>query len=146
VAKARLRNGVISAKTGRSFLAATGKLKEARRRVGTAFSLFGARAIGEEIMADIKNSSPGHGVPVDTGALRATGQVTVTGTGSRQHVMLSFGGAAVLYARIQHEVLWFRHKVGEARYLVRGMERWRRSTSRAWQALRGEIYSALRGG
>jgi hypothetical protein len=83
----------------------------------------GLRVIGEAIMTDVKASRAGRGVPVDTGALRASGRVTgPTGLGEPR-VRLSFGGASAPYALRQHEDLTLRHKVGEARYLVRGVER-----------------------
>jgi hypothetical protein len=94
----------------------------------------GLRQIGEEIMTDVKASAPGYGVPVDTGALRASGRVE--GPRSDLTVLLSFGDAATSYALRQHEELDYRHPVGEARYLVRGVDRWRPGGSAAIRALR----------
>jgi len=82
----------------------------------------GLRVIGEEIMLDVKAARPGAGVPVRTGALRSTGRVE--GPDTRGQVALSFGGAAAPYALEQHENTHIHHQVGEARYLVRGVERW----------------------
>ena len=73
-------------------------------------------------MLDVKASSPGHGVPVDTGVLRGSG--IVTGPDPSGAVALTFGGAAAPYAIRQHEELGYRHTVGEARYLIRGVQRW----------------------
>jgi hypothetical protein len=101
----------------------------------------GLRVIGEEIMTDVKASRPGRGVPVDTGALRSTGRVTGPANGV---VRLSFGGTAAPYAIIQHEVLHFHHTVGEARYLVRGVERWTPNGSAAMQALREQAQATTR--
>ena len=94
----------------------------------------GLRQIGEEIMTDVKASSPGRGVPVDTGTLRGSGKVEgpLSGTGD---VLLSFGGAAAPYALIQHEVQ-YHHKIGEVRYLTRGVNRWRPHGSAAMEALK----------
>lgn len=102
------------------------------------------RAIGEEIMTDIKASSPGHGVPVDDGILRGTGRVD--GPNSQGDVELSFGGPTAPYAIVQHERVDFHHTVGEARYLVRGMERWRPGKSAAVRAMRVNMQAGLRRG
>ncbi|MGH9255471.1 MAG: hypothetical protein ACRD3C_13000, partial [Vicinamibacterales bacterium] len=58
-------------------------------------------------------------------------------------VELSFGGAAANYALAQHEILTYRHKVGEARYLVRGMERWKPGGSSAMEALKANAQAGL---
>src|SRR5260221_10205362 len=79
------------------------------------------RGIGEEIMTDTKASAAGHGVPVKTGALRASGTVEQP---LPLAVDLSFGGAAAPYALAVHENVAAHHAVGEARYLVRALERW----------------------
>lgn len=92
------------------------------------------RAVGEEIMSEVKDSRPGHGVPVDTGALRSTGRVEgPTFTRHSPEVELSFGGSAAPYALVQHEHLEYHHTVGEARYLVRGLERWSAGKSAAME-------------
>ena len=105
----------------------------------------GLRVIGEVIMTDVKASREGHGVPVDTGALRSTGRVTGP-TGVRNpSVLLSFGGAAAPYALRQHENLFYRHTVGEARYLVRGVERFQADgADAANRALEANIAQALK--
>jgi len=57
-------------------------------------------------------------VPVDTGALRASGFVTppvITGQGVE--VTLGFGGPSAPYAVVVHEDLTKRHPVGQAKYL-----------------------------
>lgn len=89
----------------------------------------GMRVIGETIMTDVKASRPGHGVPVDTGVLRASGRVT--GPDPDGSVELSFGGASVTYALKQHENTALRHTIGEARYLVRGIERFNATGGKA---------------
>lgn len=150
--KQSLRKGVrsgLSAETQRQFRAAAQRLRAAGALLDMEFE-HGLFLIGEEIMADVKDSRPGKGVPVDTGALRSTGQVIRDGAGrkrisGRAHVgklagkhapvQLTFGGAGTPYALIQHENMRFKHKVGEARYLVRGMERWSPSRSGAWAEL-----------
>lgn len=93
----------------------------------------GLRVIGEEIMLDVKAARPGAGVPVDTGALRGSGRVEGP---LRNRVFLSFGGAAAPYALKVHEELQAFHTVGEARYLVRGLERWKRDGTSVRRALR----------
>ena len=86
----------------------------------------GLRVIGETIMTDVKASRPGEGVPRDTGELAGSGRVEGPDAGV---VRLTFGGAAAPYALRQHEELGYRHTLGEARYLVRGLERWARGSN-----------------
>lgn len=104
----------------------------------------GLRVAGELIMTDVKASAPGHGVPVDTGALRASGRVQGP-TGFRTpKVTLSFGGPSAPYAVRQHEDLTYYHDVGEARYLVRGVERFAaKGLGQAEAALKKNAHEAL---
>jgi hypothetical protein len=102
----------------------TARKIEALARAGGDEVRSGLRVIGETIMTDVRASRPGAGVPKDTGNLAASGRVT--GPDRRGAVRLSFGGAAAPYALRQHEELTYRHTLGEARYLVRGLERWMR--------------------
>lgn len=99
------------------------------------------RRIGEEIMTDVKASREGKGVPVDEGTLRSTGQVI--GPDAADTVRLVFGGPAAPYAVVQHERLDFQHDKGEARYLVRGVERWDPDGSAAIRALRENALSGI---
>lgn len=125
-----------SAKTEASFRKASAKIKRAARGIGGAW-LNAVWNIGQEIMTDVKSSRPGRGVPVDEGTLRSTGRVEFTAVkGEKPSVELSFGGAAAPYALAQHEITTYRHKVGEPRYLVRGLERWSPLTSAALRAMR----------
>lgn len=127
--------------TESSFREAARRIRAFQRRfAGSAGQA--ARIVGEEIMTDVKASRPGHGVPVDTGVLRSTGRVE--GPGRAERVVLSFGGAAAPYALVQHERLDLHHEVGEARYLVRGLERWRPGGSAALKALEDMAEEAVR--
>lgn len=132
-----------SSGTMRSFRRAAMDINTAMKKIkhveGPAY-----RMIGEEIMTDVKDSRPGQGVPVDKGTLRDTGRVD-GGDNEKKPVTLSFGGAAAPYALIQHEVLKFRHKLGEARYLVRGLERWRPASSAAYAYLKGRVTKIMGG-
>ena len=58
-------------------------------------------------------------VPVETGILRASGQVAMPErNGRRISVTLSYGGAAEPYAIVQHESLDFKHpNGGQAKFL-----------------------------
>ena len=95
------------------------------------------RGVGEEIMTDVKASRPGAGVPRRDGILAGTGMVDGPVDGAKGPVVeLSFGGAAAPYALVQHERLDYHHTLGEARYLVRGVERWQPDGSAAREALR----------
>lgn len=102
------------------------------------------RIAGEEIMTDVKSSRPGHGVPVDKGVLRSTGRVEGPTTGKQPEVSLSFGGAAAPYALKQHEETFYTHTVGEARYLVRGVERYAFNGGQARKALKDTVDAATR--
>lgn len=94
---------------------------EAMARASGAKTANGTRLLGEHIMTDVKAARPGKGVPVDEGTLRNSGRVT--GPDAEDVVRLTFGGAAAPYALEQHENMQYSHNVGEARYLVRGVER-----------------------
>jgi hypothetical protein len=114
--------GRIGGKTRASFKKAADRIDHLRANL-QAGARSGLRMIGEEILLDVKASRPGAGVPVDKGVLRSTG--TVDGPPpDANRVTLSFGGAAAPYALEQHENMRYHHKVGEPRYLVRGLERW----------------------
>lgn len=101
----------------------------------------GLREIGEEIMTDVKASRQGKGVPVDKGTLRSTG--TVEGPDPEGVVTLAFGGPAAKYAITQHERTDYSHTVGESRYLVRGVDRWRAGGSAAFRALQAQAVQAV---
>lgn len=132
-----------SRSTMASFNAAAKSIVAAAREAGAAMGPH-LRMFGEEIMADVKRSKPGHGVPVDKGTLRGSGRVEgPSGTVTSPRVAISFGSAAAPYAMIQHEVLKFRHTVGEARYLVRGLERWMPGLSRAYGRLKQNMQRIL---
>lgn len=57
-------------------------------------------------------------VPIDTGALRASGMVTKPYfVGNTATVEIGYGGAAAPYALIVHEDLEANHEVGKAKFL-----------------------------
>lgn len=68
---------------------------------------------GERIMARSKQEF----VPVDTGALKASGHVVPPTTHPDLAVELVYGGPSVPYAVTQHETPWFVHPVGQWKYL-----------------------------
>lgn len=122
--------------TTRSFNAAAKKINKAAQKMNGDLGP-NLRIIGEEIMTDVKDSRPEHGVPVDQGTLRSTGRVEgPVGPQDSPTVSLSFGGAAAPYALMQHEITTYRHTVGEPRYLVRGVERWKPGVSAAMEKMR----------
>ncbi len=136
----------MSGSTTKSFAAAAMKIQTAAKKMGGHFP-FALRMIAEEILTDIKASRPGHGVPVKEGTLRSTGMVSGgLEPNQRVHrVEISFGGPAAPYALMQHERMRYRHPVGEARYLVRGLQRWRAMSSPAMNALRRNVAAILSG-
>jgi len=127
------RRGVGSAvkRTKDSFDRAAKKIEKARLAL-VGRSISGLRLIGEEIMLDVSASRPGAGVPVDKGTLRSSGRVEGPAAGV---VSLSFGGATAPYALVQHEDVSLHHTVGEARYLVRGIDRWKQNGASVARAL-----------
>lgn len=129
------------ATTRRNFSRAALRIERYRRSMGRTFAS-GMRQIGEEIMTDAKVSRPGRGVPRDTGALAGSGQVA--GPRPDKSVLLSFGDQATEYALVQHERLDFHHKVGEARYLVRAVDRWTPAGSSARRALKEQAQAVAR--
>lgn len=76
-----------------------------------------AAALYEEAEAVMTASKEQH-VPVDTGALRASGHVEPPRqVGNRTEITMGYGGPAAPYAVIVHEDLTKRHPVGGAKYL-----------------------------
>lgn len=68
--------------------------------------------------AEIEMTESKQRVPVDTGALRASGHVQpVRDEGGTLSVTLAYGGPSVDYAVTVHEDLEAFHRVGEAKYL-----------------------------
>jgi len=104
-------------------LATAARKIETLARKGGDYHVSGMRVIGEEIKTDVSYSRPGKGVPKETGDLMSS--LGVSGPDSRGAVLLSAGGSAAPYALVQHERLDYRHDTGEARYWIRGLERWR---------------------
>lgn len=104
----------------------------------------GIRVIAEEIKTDILASRPGAGVPRDEGALAGTVGVEGGGRGTMASLEIYAGGPAAPYALIQHENLDYKHPVGENRYIVRAVERWRPDGSSAINALRDNLAAAAR--
>lgn len=109
----------------RGFQQSANAIEMLARRTGEHM-VSGMRVIGEQINTDVKASRPGAGVPRDTGVLASTGRVTGPDTKGKGRgvVEITYGGAAAQYALRQHETLEYRHRLGEARYLIRGLERW----------------------
>jgi len=59
--------------------------------------------------------------PVDTGALRDSGRVTLVESGTTVKATISFGDEAVDYAVEVHENLEAHHETGEAKFLEKTM-------------------------
>jgi hypothetical protein len=126
--------------TQRSFDKAAKKILLASRNIGRTTPQ-DLRLIGEEILTDVKASAPGRGVPRDQGILAGSGMVEQP---EPLVVEISFGGAAAPYALVQHERLDFQHKLGEARYLVRGLERWKPGGSAAMKGLKENAEAGIK--
>ena len=86
------------------------------RALGASLPAAAGKALvqeGERIMTDAKRRTP-----VDTGALRASGQTAWPDVAAASvSVTLGFGNTAVKYAVYVHENLAARHPVGEAKFL-----------------------------
>ena len=95
------------------------------KRLGAEAPKIGAGAIyreAERVMTEAKRRTP-----VDTGALKSSGQVqppTTTPTGAT--VTMGFGNSATRYAIFVHENLRARHPVGEAKFLENALNAARR--------------------
>jgi hypothetical protein len=72
-------------------------------------------ALREE--AEIEMTEAKKRTPVDLGALRSSGTVTTSRSGTSVRAELGFGGAAAPYAIYVHEDLDAYHKVGDAKFL-----------------------------
>lgn len=120
------------------------RMQKAARKAGD-FTASGVRMAGEAIMTDVRASRSGKGVPKKTGNLAASGRVKGPDAGG--FVTLSFGGAAAPYALRQHEDWDYHHRLGEARYLVRGAERFAASgpSRGALKDMLDEVEKALKG-
>lgn len=127
--------------TEQSFRKAVRRMNEAARATDLPLAQF-VNQTAEEVMTDVVASRPGAGVPRDMGDLASTRKVETGGSRERPHADLSFGGPAAPYALVQHERLDYAHTVGEARYLVRGLERW--EPGQAERALRANLEAAWR--
>lgn len=134
-----MASSTVSGLTTASFRAAATRIRRAAVVLEKTGG-HGALMIAEEILTDVKASRPGAGVPFDKGALARSGMATPVG---RHGALISFGSSAVQYALVQHEVTTYRHKLGEARYLVRGLERWKEDGSSAMAALRVQAQMAV---
>lgn len=115
------------------------RAKDAFKAVGdTADEALGAALYAEANRA-LNMSRPL--VPVDTGVLRGSGVVLQPQrSGSGVRVVMGYGGAAKAYALKQHEELSYRHRVGQAKYLVEGV---RRSLPGAEQRIAANIRKRL---
>lgn len=116
---------------------ASARFGKAVRRVNRAVD----RALRHEAEGIMRTSKHDF-VPVDTGVLRSTGRVWVTGKAPLAEVVLGYGGAAKAYAVIQHENLHFHHTVGQAKYLITPVAM---SVPALRRAIREEVRRALLG-
>ena len=93
-----------------------GKVVAAAKRLAEQYEKAldaGVYGLGNEIMTDSKRR-----VPVDFGALKGSGYVTLPQRGAGgSTVEIGFGGPAKAYAIVQHERTEFKHEVGEAKFL-----------------------------
>lgn len=93
-----------------------GTLLEFKARVAQAVAA-GLYMEGNIIMTEAKRQTP-----VDTGTLRGSGFVALpTIEPGRIELEIGFGGPARSYAVEQHENLFYRHPVGNAKFLERPM-------------------------
>lgn len=95
------------------------ELKAKFLKLGANFDFEMGRALYQEgwfIMGESKAKF----VPVDRGPLRASGHVLQPQKDAQgTYVVMGFGGPAVAYAVVQHEVLHYKHRHGQAKYLER---------------------------
>jgi hypothetical protein len=93
------------------------EMKARLRQVARQFPDLVARALYLEAQIELTESK--RRVPVDTGTLRASGQVIGPdrGAGRKLFVTIAYGGAAESYAIYVHEDLEAFHRIGQAKYL-----------------------------
>lgn len=96
-----------------------------RRAVRTA-TIESLLVEAERIIEDAKSRTP-----IDTGALRSTGRARRDGA----TITMSFGGRAtngkiVRYAVYVHEITWYKHKIGGAKFLENAVNAARRGMDR----------------
>lgn len=131
--------------TDASFRAASKRIRELRKIVEAQVpDVSPALMIAHEIRTDVIASRPGAGVPRDKGDLAASVEANGGGRGIMAQATVSAGGASAPYALIQHERLDYHHDLGEARYLVRAVERWTPNGSQAMKALGENVQAAIR--
>jgi hypothetical protein len=117
------------------FKAAGGKISRAMNKIRGRHVKQTAAGIGNEIFRDIHDNR----VPVDKGTLQRTGRVEA----KPGETIIAFGGKEAPYAVAVHELLNHHHDHGEARYLVRGVEAWRESTSPTIAAAKRDAKRAI---
>ena len=127
--------------TQRSFRGAAKAIEDLARQMSRRVPS-GIRVIGEELLTDANQSRPGHGVPVDEDIMRSTGRIR--GPNNRGEVEWSYGGAAAPYTLRQHEDQSLRHNVGEARWMIRAIDRWKPGQGRALAKMQDEAVAAIR--
>jgi hypothetical protein len=94
---------------------------EVRRRLAR-LGAAGKKAVASALYREgweIMTESKGSWVPVDTGVLRSSGDVSIPDLKHDGSIVveLGYGGAACRYAIPQHERLDYHHTVGRAKYL-----------------------------
>lgn len=132
------------ARKSSTFRASANRIRAAAKELDAVMPS-GIRAIAEEIMTDIKLSRPGKGVPKRDGHLQNSGRVIGGGKigDSTTRISLVFGGPSAPYALIQHERMDYHHKLGEPRYMVRGIQRYRPGRSVAMEEMKRNAEAAL---
>lgn len=97
-------------------LKGTSSIQRQMARVHDKFPQKVERALRQQAEVELTESK--RRVPVDTGTLRASGQVVgPEREGRKFYVEITYGGQAEDYAVIVHEDLDAFHKVGQAKYL-----------------------------
>lgn len=124
----------------RSFRAASRKIQRFKKNFdGTAGQA--TRVIAEEIRDDVVVARPGKGVPKKDGNLMSS--IKPVGPRPDDSSLVTAGGSAAPYALVQHERTDYHHKLGEARYLVRGLERWDEKDSQATAVIKANAEFAI---
>lgn len=129
-----------SRRTRRNFDRAARKMRRLAKRMKKPIGQVVFQA-ATEIVTDVSAPRPGKGVPRELGDLARSARVAQPDAKNR--VKVSYGGPAAPYALVQHERLDYSHDLGEARYLVRGVERWKPDGSAAVAALKANTQAAI---
>lgn len=130
----------MAGETERSFRRASRKIRAFAREFEGAPGK-ATRQVAEEVRTDAVATRGSKGVPRDQGILAGTHRAE--GPRADGSSAVTMGGASAPYGIRQHEDMTLHHDVGEARWLVRAVERWRPNNTAALKQLQADAIEAI---